>query len=266
MNIKRALLAASAAIMLPGLAMAQTTFPTSIVFLNGNDASINVTLTCNTGNPLVQDFDISMGNGVDFVVQDLDTTVDTTRCTIVQGDLDDGYTIDNICVFQNNEPLAIPFSETGSNECSLLAVPLPSVFVVTKAWENAGPDIFYGAEIEVGCTNAALDPEGPYLDLITFDFFAEGPGVDIEGFDFFAAPGETSVCVAYEDPNTLDSAVESDQGCLAGTEFTIGSGPAGCTITNSVFYEGIPTLSQYGMAIMALLMLSVGFVGFRRLV
>jgi hypothetical protein len=33
-----------------------------------------------------------------------------------------------------------------------------------------------------------------------------------------------------------------------------------------VFFEGIPTLSQYGMAIMALLMLGVGFVGFRRFV
>jgi len=32
-----------------------------------------------------------------------------------------------------------------------------------------------------------------------------------------------------------------------------------------VFYEGIPTLSQYGMALMALLMLGMGMVGFRRL-
>ena len=37
-------------------------------------------------------------------------------------------------------------------------------------------------------------------------------------------------------------------------------------ITNTVFFEGIPTLNQYGMAIMALLMLGVGFVGFRRFV
>ena len=41
---------------------------------------------------------------------------------------------------------------------------------------------------------------------------------------------------------------------------------ASCVITAGVFFEGIPTLSQYGMAIMALLMLAVGFVGFRRFV
>jgi hypothetical protein len=34
--------------------------------------------------------------------------------------------------------------------------------------------------------------------------------------------------------------------------------------TNTVFFEGIPTLSQYGLALMALLMLGVGMVGFRR--
>jgi hypothetical protein len=39
---------------------------------------------------------------------------------------------------------------------------------------------------------------------------------------------------------------------------------ASCTIYNTVFFEGIPTLSQYGMAILALLMLGAGFVGFRR--
>jgi hypothetical protein len=32
----------------------------------------------------------------------------------------------------------------------------------------------------------------------------------------------------------------------------------------TAFYEGIPTLSQYGMAILALLMLGIGMVGFRR--
>ncbi|MBT8060186.1 MAG: IPTL-CTERM sorting domain-containing protein [Gammaproteobacteria bacterium] len=31
-----------------------------------------------------------------------------------------------------------------------------------------------------------------------------------------------------------------------------------------MFFEGIPTLSQWGMALMALLMLGVGLVGFRR--
>ena len=41
---------------------------------------------------------------------------------------------------------------------------------------------------------------------------------------------------------------------------------AECTIENTRLYEGIPTLSQYGLALLALLMLAVGTVGFRRFV
>jgi hypothetical protein len=39
-----------------------------------------------------------------------------------------------------------------------------------------------------------------------------------------------------------------------------------CEIVNTVFFEGIPTLNRFGMAILALLMLGVGLIGFRRLV
>jgi hypothetical protein len=44
----------------------------------------------------------------------------------------------------------------------------------------------------------------------------------------------------------------------------VAGGNSSCTFTNTVFFEGIPTLSQYGLALMALLMLGVGMVGFRR--
>jgi len=59
-----------------------------------------------------------------------------------------------------------------------------------------------------------------------------------------------------------DSAVEVDNGCLD-IEVTADTGDS-CIINNTVFFEGIPTLSQDGMAILALLMMGGGFVGFRR--
>jgi hypothetical protein len=46
-------------------------------------------------------------------------------------------------------------------------------------------------------------------------------------------------------------------------------GPGGsesCTFTNTIFFEGIPTLNQYGLALLALLMLGIGAVGLRRFV
>ncbi len=61
----------------------------------------------------------------------------------------------------------------------------------------------------------------------------------------------------------FDSAVEIDNGCND-LEISAASGGASCLITNTVFFEGIPTLNQYGMALLALLMLGLGLVGFRR--
>ena len=74
----------------------------------------------------------------------------------------------------------------------------------------------------------------------------------------------------YATENLVSDAVEVDNGCGdseadAAIEVGIGMGDE-CTITNTVFFEGIPTLNQYGMAILALLMLAVGFVGMRRFV
>jgi hypothetical protein len=72
-----------------------------------------------------------------------------------------------------------------------------------------------------------------------------------------------NICYAYESGTA--SSVEVDDSDCDEMEVFVGSGD-GCTIINTVFFEGIPTLSQYGLAIMALLMLGVGFVGFRRFV
>lgn len=78
---------------------------------------------------------------------------------------------------------------------------------------------------------------------------------------------EYTDCWAYEDE--VDSAVEVESDCGSfqspGMGVLVNMGDS-CTITNTLFFEGIPTLNQYGMAIMALLMLGVGFVGFRRFV
>jgi hypothetical protein len=46
-------------------------------------------------------------------------------------------------------------------------------------------------------------------------------------------------------------------------DVSVGHGGS-CTITNTLFFEGIPTLNHYGMALMALLMLGLGVLGLRR--
>jgi hypothetical protein len=67
-----------------------------------------------------------------------------------------------------------------------------------------------------------------------------------------------------------DSSVEADTGECSGSKgtplYTIfpGDWDNQCTVVNTRIYEGVPTLSQYGLVILAMLMLGVGMVGFRR--
>jgi hypothetical protein len=119
-----------------------------------------------------------------------------------------------------------------------------NISVVSQSW--------YGLQIE-----EESDPKN-YLTVPP-----QGPTVFWHVLPFVEKTNRTS-CWATE--NVFDSSVDSDGGC-AGRTYLDAANPTGsCTITNTVFFEGIPTLSQYGMAIMALLMLGIGFVGFRRFV
>ncbi len=62
-----------------------------------------------------------------------------------------------------------------------------------------------------------------------------------------------------------DSFVESETDCVfLGVNAIFPGEFHECTLTNTRIYEGVPTLSQYGLALMALLMVGVGMVGFRR--
>ena len=130
--------------------------------------------------------------------------------------------------------------------------------------------------------------------LVFDEISASTDGLSIEATLFSVAsgavidndPGEP-VAVSVGDIATLeaevflegdsDNYITSDWECDDAAESTVAPGgtleimPADadsditCTVTNTfAFFEGIPTLSQFGRGIMALLMLAVGVVGFRR--
>jgi hypothetical protein len=153
------------------------------------------------------------------------------------------------------------------NYCTFVMAPLAFVYVVEKEWAfESDVDVSQRFSINWECSNVLTST---YDGLTNASGYFKGEGD--EEFSVttlrpnpWAAPGEESSCHAIE--NTYDSAVESDQGCDGAVTFVVGDVEKGCTIVNTVFFEGIPTLSQYGLAVMALLMLGVGFVGFRRFV
>jgi hypothetical protein len=123
------------------------------------------------------------------------------------------------------------------------------------------------ANVDWTCENVITGPGSATLYTLEGQVWLEGNDSATVGGGLGYHPNPVAPfthCSAEED--VVDSAVESDGGCESGVTLTIADNTGECTITNTVFFEGIPTLSQYGLAIMALLMLGVGFVGFRRFV
>ncbi|MGD8681734.1 MAG: IPTL-CTERM sorting domain-containing protein [Lysobacterales bacterium] len=257
---------------------APTSFDTTIVFTNGYEGTGSVTLTCNNGEPLVQTFDISPGLPVNFVITQLDFVDPDVNCQVTLDAIDDGYVgssftanavlTDGACLFSATpEAGEAPFNLTldRANTCEIVAEPVASTFEVSKQWlfegnsVNDGSDISQDATIHVYCSPAAINT-GPSFGQV--DWWAYPNGDDGFSYGFYPSPEGGTTCYAVE--SGLDSSVESDQGCASGTDFEVGDGTKGCTITNTVFFEGIPTLSHWGLAILAVLTLGVGLVGFRR--
>ena len=267
----------SSATSIETAANASTSFMTTITFSNGYTGTASVTLTCNNGTPLQQSFDIAPDAPVNFVIQQLDSLSPDVNCSVTLDTIDSGYfgssftanTVPTVgaCRFSGSpEAGEAAFDTTTArmNTCAIAAEPMRSEFTVTKEWlfaGNAASDIDQSASIHVYCSPAANDT-GASFGQEDWDLNLDGDSVTTVGF--YASPNGGATCYAVE--SGLDSSVESDQGCAAGTHFDVGDAPKGCTITNTVFFEGIPTLSQWGLALLALLTLGIGMVGVRRLV
>jgi hypothetical protein len=250
-----------------------TTFHVTKSFADGNPGEVDVTLTCNTGLPLQQTATIMGGDpgGVLFVVTEfanggMDCTVSETPVA--------GYSATYLATPGGVSPTSCSFTGVAwgaAQSCQITNSPDPVMVAVTKDWVVNGP------------TADALDLE--YRIVLTCDAEIIGGECNLEGdqglipapgtctLEFAGSGSEThyaqvvpdypsSSCSA--DETVYDSAIEVDNGC-EGLTVRAGAG-ASCTILNAVFFEGIPTLGQWGLVILAALMLGIGAVGLRRFV
>ncbi|MCH7506814.1 MAG: IPTL-CTERM sorting domain-containing protein [Proteobacteria bacterium] len=288
MNIKRAFLVLAAVLLLPGLAMAGHSTATYDVRLNFNPNTgapeTTANIQCTIGVPIA-DAIANLGNNdlnkpfdpVTYDAQGIDVCVVTVvavegytptyTATVSSGAALISGGINSPCSFQPGED-AQEFS------CAVVMNGTVGTFKVTKNWANVdvGGDSVDGSySMELACDKAIIGTGGTSVVNPVSD-------TDLQGNDtrtwtqtttstltFIVDVSTTGIlpnCWATED--VADSSVESDGNC-GSREIGLG-GFSECVITNTVFFEGIPTLNQYGLAIMALLMLGVGFVGFRRFV
>jgi len=269
-----------AATFLPGIAFAQDVFriETTVFYDDGNPTGTALVFKeCNTGLPLTAEATLGHLDSVEFVTTDIGLDLDTV-CTVtatfsgpyvadyIAGA--DGVGVPGGCVFE------VDVIEIGDSTCLIELNPLPATVTVSKDWDFAGAGgntVNLNAEFLAWSYNDVLvngrdclEGEGglggPARYCLEHTFIGETPadwsfGV-VTGFE-----GESVNIVEIE----VDSSVESTNNC-GGNVSVLPGGSASCDYTNTVFFESIPTLSQYGLAIMALLMLGVGFVGFRRFV
>ncbi|MDX1409628.1 MAG: IPTL-CTERM sorting domain-containing protein, partial [Saprospiraceae bacterium] len=271
----------------------RATFAVQKAYSDDNPMPVQITISCNTGLPLQQVYELDpdrTGNTyVEFVVTDFASG--TLDCEITEGDLAAYeptyiYWIDNQenisgdrCLFEDVEHGEVATSTPSQihNVCFIGNTLLESEVVVTKEWIDENPEfnpVNY-AEAAWSCSNipdqsfvfqlpvlgGAVQlpvPDGTISDSGQLEFFGN-PSSD-SFFTFGNWDGGTMCSVTEQ---FVDSGVEiTANGCENLLVFP--GEDVACTIVNTRLYEGIPTLSQYGLGLLAMLMLMMGFVAFRR--
>jgi hypothetical protein len=241
-------------------------------FSDDNPAGVMVYISCTTGLPLEQDFEIfdAPGGDVEFVVESY--VPGTMSCTITEdpvtgytGDYTAGLGVDGVAESFAGGPDGCTFTNvvTGHFTCEIFNQADDATFTVWKDWDivNAGGDfVIEEAKVTAMCYS---EIEGGMFDLVggywyKTDWLGDGGSLVVK-VDTTTGP---ATCWASE--QIYQSGVESADDC--GARNIPAGGASECTFINTVFFEGIPTLNQYGLALMALLMLGIGAIGFRRFV
>lgn len=252
-------------------------------FVDDNPAAVTVQLTCNSGLPLQQVFNLKDGEHVEFSVPNFDPG--NTNCRVEEIVIPDvGYTATYRASADDGDAGDVRSEEDGCYydaivgggfTCDITNSTGAVAVEVNKLWEipETVIEIEQLTDITIWC-DAVI--ENGQLDVTTGYYFIDFVGV--EGDQTLTAmvmPERPTVeepelpisyCWAVEAP--LDSAVDASNECgdsLETAQLTVSleSGDE-CTIINTVFFEGIPTLNRYGLAILVLLTFGIGAVGFRR--
>ena len=238
-------------------------------FSDNNPGEVEVTITCDTGLPLVQNFVISEGDDVNFVVTLFEAGA--MNCDIVENTATPGYTpeynagIDGDgtagAIFGDEAGCHFEEVEGGQFTCEIYNALDPVDLVVTKEWLTNAEDhgLPFVANADYTCYNVR-EIDGSLSTFSGFLNFEGAVATEVIGGVYPDFAGSTWCTVEEID---TDSAVEPDASECANVPVALGE-DASCTIYNTVFFEGIPTLNQYGLILLALLMLGVGAVGFRR--
>jgi len=223
-------------------------FTVSKDFSDDNTMPVEVTMVCNDGFQNQPSFEITEDRGASFLLEGfLDGAAD---CTITES-VPDGYEALYIAdgVEESTDGCSYTDLSQGTlHTCQVINSVERVDITIDAVWTVDGDanDISETGYASLACNNA--------------------------GVSVWPVDGDTSQTVSILPPDTCVVSYGSDvsgveaTGCEEPITIAVGDAEQTCTVEFTVFFEGIPTINQYGLAIMVLLMLGVGFVGFRRFV
>ncbi len=252
-------------------------FEVSKAYDDTNEAEVIVHRDCNGGFIPDQDQNPSPGHPIVFIVTEFDAGF--LNCTITE-DTPVGYAawykatgVDATEETDDWNQIGCIFEDIIGGDrqfCEIENRLIPITFDVRKVWFDEFPEFNnpmwararYDGDGE-GQVSNGLDNAEHHGNTLWFS------GADsYDSFDVYPHWNGMTECTVTE--RVRDSSVETDDSdcfevpVLLGQDKSPSVGEYECTIYNTRIYEGIPTLSQYGLGILALLMLGVGLLGFRR--
>jgi hypothetical protein len=243
---------------------------------DNNVTPVQLNISCNTGLPLEQSLTVVPNEGafghfeVRFIVRNF--TDGDLNCKVWE-QTPAGYSPDYDCQSASSCSTGVgsgpcSFEGVGNGQESLCLIQNhvdPVDLTVTKEW------LF----IQEG---SVLDDDNAIIELYCADAFdgdgtTAGNGLMYWSWNFNGNPSSHTAtvypdfagatnCWTVENPKT--SAFEPESTCSDGISIGLGDGQRQCTVTNTVFFEGIPTLSQYGLMLFSALMLLTGLFAVRR--
>ena len=284
MTMNTKYLALLAALLLPASVFAQECVNTFTIHKDWDqegdtkDIPVNAFLSCTGADTTQIPVTFTATTDAILFVYDICLAQGNVDCTItetVPANYTADYDVDSCdsaqCLDSDNSFVGCKFIDIdsgGAHECDITNTPDPATVEVSKSWVVEGADQGFDGDYEIwlACDSEVTGPGGEYSFDGTWYAYFEGNAEDgDEDLTFTVLNPNYPYTGCYVNEENDDSVVETTNSCASQLKLGAG-GEASCDIVNTVFFEGIPTLNQYGMAILALLMLGVGFVGFRRFV
>ena len=244
-----------------------TRFTVTKDFSDDNPDPVQMNISCNDGFVSQPNFWITEDTSVTFVVKDY--IPGAMDCVVWESDVE-GYTpvytpglLGGIADLSNVGGCNYDNIVQGDFTCNVTNSANPATFTAKKVWDLSGAvgdAVDQTVDIEITCIPGPIltvnGVEGDYGTSVMRTLVGDGEIV------VTADTGSSGTVSCSATETVFASGVEPDDDC--GSRNIANGESSECTFTNTVFFEGIPTLSQYGLALMALLMLGVGMVSFRR--